>query len=249
MNSILLVGSSGRLGREISLAAQSHDLNIQAVSREVSKKIHEVVLSPISEDRKKKILIDVSLPEGTETIADQIIENNAIPEQLSALVIGTTGHSEAQKNKLIKVSKLIPVVISSNFSRGIYLFEELLCAKTSSGASVADLARQLGFDLAVWESHHSMKKDAPSGTAKTLAAAAGVASERISSTRVGAVVGEHSLMFSQGAEELRITHTAHARRLFADGALDLCERIFKSQLKNKLYSMTEAYNELMQKNL
>ncbi|MEN9530485.1 MAG: hypothetical protein RI932_2358, partial [Pseudomonadota bacterium] len=105
--------------------------------------------------------------------------------------------------------------------------------------------RQLGFDLALWESHHTLKKDAPSGTAKTLAHAASVPHDRISSTRVGAVVGEHTLFLSQGAEELRISHMAHSRRLFADGAVDLCDRLFENSLDNKLYTMSQALNQMM----
>jgi 4-hydroxy-tetrahydrodipicolinate reductase len=122
----------------------------------------------------------------------------------------------------------------------------MMQAKTTCGKTVADLARQLGFDLALWESHHTLKKDAPSGTAKTLAKAAGVPNDRIASTRVGAVVGEHTLFLSQGAEELRFSHTAHSRKLFADGAVNFCERLFKQSLSKRMYTMAEALNQLMQ---
>jgi 4-hydroxy-tetrahydrodipicolinate reductase len=192
---------------------------------------------------EKVVLLDVSLPEGTESLTQSLLDSDC--EQLCAFVIGATGHTQSTLKKLELLSKKVPIVLSSNFSRGVFLFEEILKARTTSGASVAELARTLGFDLALWESHHTKKLDAPSGTAKTLAAAAGVESEKVTSTRVGSVIGEHALLFSQEAEELRLTHTAHARRLFAEGALSLCERLFDKDLKKRIYSMSEALNELI----
>jgi 4-hydroxy-tetrahydrodipicolinate reductase len=244
MNEILLAGASGRLGQEVVAASKGRNLSIQPITRTDLSRTAELLNTRTTQKKCPSVIVDVTLPEGTELLVQSLL-NTEKNEFLAAVIVGSTGHSDEQRLKIEKLSTRIPVILSTNFSRGVYLFEELLKAKTSSGVSVSELARQLGFDLSMWESHHTKKIDAPSGTARTLAQAAGVAQERIASTRVGAVVGEHSLFLSQESEELRITHTAHARKLFAEGALDLCERIFKTGLQPKLYTTSEAFSELL----
>lgn len=244
MNYILLAGASGRLGMEINAASLGKGFTVITLSRSEINKITEKIQSVPKDPLNKFIVIDVTLPEGTENLVKSLQSNSAL-NSIEALVIGSTGHSPEQLKQIRSLSSQIPVILSSNFSRGVYLFEEILKAKTSSGVDVATLARQLGFDLALWESHHTLKKDAPSGTARTLAGAASIPADRISSTRVGSVVGEHALFMSQESEELRITHVAHARKLFAEGALDLCRRLFETQLKADLYNMAQALNQLL----
>jgi 4-hydroxy-tetrahydrodipicolinate reductase len=246
MNHILLAGASGRLGREIFAAGQNKTFSVHALTRTELANIGEVISRTAQSKSEKTIIIDVTLPEGTEALIAGL-ESAGVQEKIAALVIGSTGHSAEQLKKISTLGKKIPVILSSNFSRGVYLFEEILNAKTSTGASVASLARTLGFDLSLWESHHTLKKDAPSGTARTLAAAAAIENDRIASTRVGAVVGEHTLFLSQESEELRITHIAHARKLFAEGALDLCDRIFNTPLAAGTYNMSEALRVLLKK--
>lgn len=244
MNRMLLIGASGRLGREVSATAQEKGFSVTPLGRNDIENIGQFLSSTRDKFVFKTILVDVSLPEGTEKIAEKLISLD-VAEKLNAWVIGTTGHSEALVKKIEIISSKTPIVLSSNFSRGVFFLEELLKARTTTGKNVAELAKQLGFDLALWESHHTLKKDTPSGTAKTLALAAGISSDKISSTRVGSVVGEHSIFLSQGAEELRLTHVAHSRKLFADGAIDLCERIFKHGLDKRLFTMSDALNQLM----
>ncbi|MEN9810686.1 MAG: hypothetical protein RLZZ488_2253 [Pseudomonadota bacterium] len=244
MKHILLAGASGRLGQEILAAGLNKSAQVHAIARNdlpsIAKKISEIAAK--SNDRC--VVVDVTLPEGTENIVSGLL-SDGVPAGCAAVIIGSTGHTNEQLKTIEKLAVKIPVVLSTNFSRGVFLLEELLKAKTSSGASVAELARILGFDLSMWESHHTLKKDAPSGTARTLATAAAIPHERIASTRVGAVVGEHAVFLSQESEELRITHTAHARKLFAEGALDLCERILNGALPAKLYSTGDAYRSLL----
>ncbi|NBX18991.1 MAG: hypothetical protein EBR09_16710 [Proteobacteria bacterium] len=244
MKHILLAGASGRLGREILAAGQPKSFTVHPLSRTEMSRIGETVAKLTKSSQDRFIVVDVTLPEGTETIVTSLL-SGPHPSSLLAFIVGSTGHSDGQIEKLRETGSKIPVILSSNFSRGVYLFEELLNARTSTGASVSELARTLGFDLSLWESHHTLKKDAPSGTARTIANAAGVQPERIASTRVGAVVGEHTLFMSQESEELRITHTAHARRLFAEGALDLCARIFERPLGAGKFSMSEALRLLL----
>jgi len=151
-----------------------------------------------------------------------------------AIVIGTTGHSKEEQAEIIALKTKVPMVWASNFSTGVNtLF--WLTRKT---------AEILGpdFDLEVVEMHHRMKKDAPSGTAKTLAeilAAArkqsldqvarhgreGIVGARTSteigvhSIRGGDVVGDHTVIFANNGERLELTHKASSRDTFANGAL------------------------------
>jgi 4-hydroxy-tetrahydrodipicolinate reductase len=242
MQKIYLAGSSGRLGVEIQASAQARNIHIHQLMRKELQNVAEI-LSQNTKVSEKAILLDVSLPEGTESLTQSLLNGDC--KQLCAFIIGATGHTQSSIKNLELLSKKVPVILSSNFSRGVFLFEEILKARTTSGESVAELARTLGFDLALWESHHTKKLDAPSGTAKTLATAAGIHFDKVTSTRVGSVIGEHALLFSQEAEELRITHTAHARKLFAEGALSLCERLSNRNLQNRMYTMSEALSALI----
>lgn len=156
--------------------------------------------------------------------------------------MGTTGFDAEGLKALDTLDDCLPWCLVSNFSAGVHLFEELLGAKTRDGRSVADLARNLGFDLALWESHHTRKLDAPSGTAKTLALAGGIPEERISATRVGHVVGEHIVFASAEGEELRVQHIAHTRALFARGAVLMAERMSVAMLAPRRHSKAEILN-------
>lgn len=106
---------------------------------------------------------------------------------------------------------------SPNFSIGVHLFKRV----------VAEAARQLaradaGFDLHLVETHHARKLDAPSGTARALADAAGAAAGKpvpITSVRTGHVPGTHELVFDAPFEQVRLVHEARDRRVFAAGAL------------------------------
>lgn len=91
---------------------------------------------------------------------------------------------------------------------------------------VANAARLLasapGFEAHIIETHHSAKKDAPSGTAATLGRTASKEYGReipITSIRVGAVPGTHELIFDASFEQIRLEHIARDRRVFAEGAL------------------------------
>lgn len=220
---ICLVGASGRLGSEVSRAALEKSIDVVVVGRE---NLRDPVLFGDA-FQSPGVILDVSLPEGTDALLEGL-SGLGVSERANVrgVVIGTTGHADALLAKIKRASETYAVCVVSNFSRGVFLFEEMLKARTENGQTVADLARSLGFDLTLWESHHIRKLDAPSGTAKTLARAAGIPEERVASTRVGAVVGEHIVFASNDSEELRIQHIAHSRRLFALGALELTKRIY-----------------------
>ncbi len=151
-----------------------------------------------------------------------------------AIVIGTTGFSEAQKKRIEEYAKRVPIVLAPNMSVGVSLTLTLLDTA----------ARVLGddYDVEILEAHHRHKVDAPSGTAlrmgevvaaakgRDLASCAVYAREghtgaRDGSTigfatmRGGDIVGEHTVVFAGTGERIEITHRASNRATFARGAL------------------------------
>jgi len=131
------------------------------------------------------------------------------------LVIGTTGHSASQKQEIQAIASSLPIVFASNFSVGV----NTLFWLTSRAAKLLGKS----FQAEIVEIHHKMKKDAPSGTAKTLAEI--IASVKntveipVRSVREGEVVGEHTVIFTGPGEQLELIHRAHSRETFATGAL------------------------------
>jgi 4-hydroxy-tetrahydrodipicolinate reductase len=151
------------------------------------------------------------------------------------LVIGTTGHSQQQRKTIEAAAQSIPIVFASNFSVGV----NVLFWLTQKAAEL------LGsdFDAEIVETHHNMKKDAPSGTAKTLANILKTARKSeseipIQSIREGEVVGEHSVIFKGPDERLDLTHRAASREIFARGALRAAKWIVHKP--PALYSMQDA---------
>jgi 4-hydroxy-tetrahydrodipicolinate reductase len=134
------------------------------------------------------------------------------------LVIGTTGwqKDEARVRQAVADGR-VGAVAAPNFSTGVVLFEALV-----SRAALL-FAHQDDFGAFVHESHHSAKKDAPSGTAMLLERAMrdGGFSRGIdvSSTRAGFIPGTHTIGFDGPAETITLTHTARDRTAFARGAL------------------------------
>lgn len=149
------------------------------------------------------------------------------------VVIGTTGHSEEEKEAIRNACKDIPVVWAGNYSVGVNLLNYL----TGKAAKV------LGNDYnpEVIEFHHRMKKDAPSGTADRLVEIVreardltreqeahgrkGIVGERptdeigVHAVRGGDIVGEHTVYFIGMGERIELTHKATDRRIFAEGAV------------------------------
>ena len=151
-----------------------------------------------------EIVIDVSSAEGTRSLLGRLATE--------ALVVGTTG--ELPVHELELYARRAPVCICPNFSAGIPLLSDLL---ERALASLPD-----GWNVEIIEAHHSAKKDAPSGTARRLAAvveAVGGAAPPTHSLRVGDTVGEHTVWLSGPGERLELKHVATRREVFAIGAL------------------------------
>lgn len=132
-------------------------------------------------------------------------------------VIGTTGWSAELPRLEGMVERVAcPALWSPNFSLGVQLFLAI-------AEDAARRAREVsGLDVHVVETHHTAKKDAPSGTALAIGErlAAGLGhSVPISSVRVGSVPGTHEVIMDAPFEQITLTHVARDRRVFADGAL------------------------------
>jgi len=200
---VLLIGAAGRMGTTIIDIAKA-DSEIDIVAQcDLSDSIEPAM-------KNCDLAIDFSQADAITEVCRAGLHHNR------PLVIGTTGHSPEQRRVIENAAQSLPIVFASNFSVGV----NVLFWVTRKAAE------RLGRDFSaeIVETHHKMKKDAPSGTAKTLAevlkAAQKIRNEiPIQSIREGDVVGEHTVIFSGPAERLELTHRAANREIFARGAL------------------------------
>lgn len=200
---ILLVGAAGRMGRTIIDLAKS-DPKIEIAARCDYRDAIEPAMA------KSDVTIDFSHADAIDEIC------RAARDHRQPLVIGTTGHSAVQRQKIESAAKEIPVVFAANFSVGV----NVLFALARKAAELFGNE----FEIEIVETHHRMKKDAPSGTAKTLAEILRKARNAnrevpIQSIREGDVVGEHTVIFNGPDERVELTHRAASRQIFAGGAL------------------------------
>jgi len=200
---VLLVGAAGRMGKTIVDLA-SNDPNIDIVAKcDLGDPIEPAM-------KNCDVVIDFSQADATNEICRTALHHR------KSLVIGTTGHSQEQHLMIENTAQSLPIVFASNFSVGV----NVLFWLTRKAAEL------LGSDFnpEIIETHHKMKKDAPSGTARTLAEI--VKRTRnldsqipIQSIREGEVVGNHTITFTGPGERLELTHRASSREIFARGAL------------------------------
>jgi 4-hydroxy-tetrahydrodipicolinate reductase len=172
---------------------------------------------------------DVAIRDGSFGDVDVAIDftlAEAVPKNLPVLaerkinvVIGTTGWS-AHEPALRKIAEDagIGVLAAANFSLGLNLFQ--LVVEEASRR----FAPHNGFGAWVHESHHSAKKDAPSGTALQLKAGMERAGYPrpidVSATRAGSIPGTHTVGFDGPSDTITLTHTVRDRAVFARGALE-----------------------------
>jgi len=241
---VAVAGAMGRMGQRI-LWALKDDRDFQlayAFEREghpdLGKEIRSLlgtgglglVLKEGLKDISQRIdvLIDFTTPEATLNHLRWAVEHN-VP-----MVIGTTGFSKEMLSEIRDLGEKIPCVMAPNMSVGVNLM--FFLAKI--------MAEVLGedFDVEIWEAHHRMKKDAPSGTAlrilevvsnalgrdpeaSAIYRSKGIIGERskkeigMQVIRAGDIVGEHTLLFGGIGERIEVTHRAHSRDTFARGAL------------------------------
>ena len=210
---LVIHGANGRMGRALRrLANEVPALQVVALVTGSSPESRAIEQVPCFSAKELgglpafDVAIDFSLPAGFDAIL-------ALCESRSAaLVSGTTGLDARQRAAIDAAATRIPLLWASNFSLGVAVLHDL----------VARAAHALpGWDCDIVESHHVHKKDAPSGTALTLGAAAaqGGVEVHYASVRAGDIVGEHLVQFAGQGERLELVHRAGDRDIFARGAL------------------------------
>ena len=244
MVSAVVAGAAGRMGgRIIHMIQKSEEIKLWGAFEKpghpaIGKDVGEVVglgkididlRGDISEAMKDAdVLIDFTTPEST------LSNIRFIAKTGQAMVIGTTGITGERAKEVNLLAQKIRCVMSPNMSVGVNVLFKV----------VEDVSRVLGndYDMEIVESHHRLKKDAPSGTAMHLAKILADSTGRnldtdavyerkgyigvrrdeaigIQSIRAGDIVGEHTVIFAGTGERIEIVHRAHSRDNFARGAL------------------------------
>jgi len=217
---VALIGARGRMGQTmVDLAKDDPKIGIVAQCD-----LGDAIEAAIKD-------CDVAIDFSHAGAIDEVCR--AALQHRKALVIGTTGHSAEQRQLIEKTAGSLPIVFASNFSVGV----NALFALTRRAAEI------LGSEFApqIVETHHKTKKDAPSGTAKTLGEILKEALRTeipIESIREGDVVGEHTVSFVGPGERLELTHRAGSREIFARGALRAAEWVVGKPAR--LYSMQDV---------
>ncbi|MGB2578409.1 4-hydroxy-tetrahydrodipicolinate reductase [Elusimicrobium simillimum] len=213
MKKVLINGAKGKMGAMIAdIITKNPQLGL-----EIS------VLREEGQDVKGSfdIVIDFSLPEGAA-------ESFKVAKAAGAAYLtGTTNLPEDFVREL-QQTKDIPVFFSPNVSIGVYMFTEVLAYAQKLFA---------GYDRHLEEIHHIHKKDAPSGTAKAIAAELGFPVQDIKAIREGEIVGTHTLVLSSDYEEITLSHVAKKRALFAESAVLVSAWLVKQ--KPGFYSMKD----------
>ena len=240
MTRVIITGVKGRMGKAL-VACAANFRELQIVGQIDAGDDLSAVIA------KSDVVIDFSSHSATPGIVELCVKNK------KAVVIGTTGHSDAEQYAIRNLQSAIPMVWSSNYSTGV----NTLFWLTRKAAEILGT----DFDLEVVEMHHRLKKDAPSGTAKSLVeilaevrkqelekvarhGRVGIVGARtpeeigIHSIRGGDVVGDHTVIFANNGERVELTHKASSRDTFANGALRAALWVVKQ--KPGLYDMQDV---------
>lgn len=232
-------GALGRMGsRILTLASEDKDLQpVLALERAGHPQLGADsgglrVVSDVMRIKDVDVLVEFSSPEATIEHLRSAIDFR------TAMVIGTTGFTEAEKKAIARATKKIAVVLSPNMSIGVNCLFHL----------VREAASRLpaGYAPRITETHHVHKKDAPSGTAKFLGEI--IATERktppveIKSVREGEIIGDHDVIFESPWDAITLTHHARTRDIFVLGALEAAK--FVAGKKKGLFGMADVLKQL-----
>jgi 4-hydroxy-tetrahydrodipicolinate reductase len=221
----------GKMGKLIGEIAEARGHTLVAKINLENQHLRES-LDPKSVD----VAIEFSQPEAAIDNIQWAL-NHGIP-----ILSGTTGWlSKLPEIKLLTQQKGGTFFYASNFSIGVNVFFKV-------NALLAQLMNETsGYQVTLEEIHHTAKKDAPSGTAITLAEGIlshyaklknwnlvgetpnGPSSLPITSKRIDPAPGTHSILYSSDIDDIQITHTAHSRQGFAQGAVQVAEWILEKK--------------------
>ncbi|MGI6394908.1 MAG: 4-hydroxy-tetrahydrodipicolinate reductase [bacterium] len=243
---IAINGASGKMGKAIAKIAEENSKITVTHKIDVAEGFEKFEnISPDNVD----VVIDISSPEGIKTALTWSVKNK------KPFVSGTTGLQIADFVSIDSASEIIPVLYTSNLSKGVNILFEIM-------KKAASLTKDA--DIEIIEYHHNQKKDAPSGTAlelgkiiaseqttrnlKPVEGRSGITGERAAneigyhSVRSGDIPGEHTVVFGFLGERIEITHRALTRDIFARGAIEAA--LFLKDKKPGKYSMKDVIDKL-----
>ena len=249
MVSIIMSGCNGHMGQVITrIVGERDDCEIVAGI----DKFHGIentypVYDEISECKEEAdAVIDFSAPAALGGLLEYGRRTK------TALILCTTGYSDADKSAIEETSKETAILRSANMSLGVNVLAKLITE------AVKQLA-PAGFDIELLEKHHKLKKDAPSGTALYLADAANAGADNkyryvfdrsqrsekrpedeigISAVRGGNIPGDHDVIFAGTDEVVELKHTAYSRAIFGKGAIAAAR--FLADKEAGMYSMKDV---------
>lgn len=254
---VIIMGGCGRMGGTlVRLAQKDPQLNLKAVIERADRlseleNLDCVLSSDLDEvlsQAPRAVVVEFTSPEAT-------VEHVGICKRHgNPIVIGTTGLSPEQLAIVQEAATRVPVLLAPNMSVGVNVLLKVLPM----------LVQMLGpdYDMEMMEIHHNRKKDAPSGTALKLAecmanargwdydevkkhARDGIVGERqekelgVVALRGGDVVGDHTAYFFGPGERIEVTHRAHSRENFAQGALRAAKWLAKRE-PERLYGIGDT---------
>jgi 4-hydroxy-tetrahydrodipicolinate reductase len=258
---LMVVGAAGRMGRRIiALAVEAGDFDISGAvdvsgHPEIGKDVGTLTgVGPLSVElldvfpkEAVDVVIDFSLPEAVSRTLEYCTQKGV------ALISGTTGLGAEQKDLFKTASTKIPLIYGTNMSVGMNVLFSLV------GKAAAMLGEE--YDIEIIEQHHRFKKDAPSGSALTLAENICHATGRdidqalihgrsgkdalrkkgdigMHAVRAGDITGVHSVIYGTLGETVTLGHTANNRDTFVRGALRAAKWL--AGKKPGLYSMADV---------
>jgi 4-hydroxy-tetrahydrodipicolinate reductase len=218
---LLITGKSGRMGQALLEAATQAQATVAAT--------HDLGQDLDAAFQKADTAIDFTVHSFTPQVIAAALKHN------TRLVIGTTGHTDEERQLIHDAAKSLPIVFASNYSVGVNTLFWLT-------RQAAQILTQDRFDIEVVEMHHRHKIDSPSGTARTLLEIlnqetdtdyhADITHGRLGNIgprkpreigmhtlRGGDVVGDHTVLFAADGERVELTHKASSRMTFAAGAI------------------------------
>ena len=246
MIKVIISGASGRMSKLIAaLIAQEKGMKVVAALErkghsDIGKKFSDIVginsaaLNCRITDNLKKVIEDSDIILEYTTPKSTLEHLHEAIKSKKAMVIGTTGCTKIEMDKIKKASEKIPVFFSPNTSLGVNLVFDVLGRLAS--------VLPTDYNVEIVETHHIHKKDAPSGTAKKMADIIATARKQkpdkvitygrkgraesrpesqicIHALRAGNIEGKHEIRFISQEDEITITHNAFSRNIFAKGAL------------------------------
>ncbi|MBP82397.1 MAG: 4-hydroxy-tetrahydrodipicolinate reductase [Verrucomicrobiales bacterium] len=239
---VLVTGCRGRMGQAVAASVGDDPDTRVAAGIDLGDSLEEALA-------KSDTVIDFTLPTFTDDLIESCVDAG------KALVMGTTGHDDAQLKLIRDAANSIPIIHAPNFSVGVNTLFWLTRKATEIIGS--------DFDLEVIEMHHRQKKDSPSGTARRLAEILAEVRELsydndcrhgrfgdvgartnseigVHALRGGDVVGDHTVVYAGEGERVELTHKASSRLTFAKGALRAAKWLHQNEFESGLYDMEDV---------